>query len=153
VSFALDLSTQVERESLQLRRTVQTQERQTMTQERIHNISETSSAVYAIDYTISRFLALVSREEMETLLPLNSADDDLIQERIRISLGECRNYVSQWIGHGVDNGRYEIKGRPWISRDGYEWIDARNTDAVSCEEFDNATITLIGGPRNGEVIR
>ena len=124
-----------------------------MTQERINNISETSSAVYAIDYTISRFLALVSREEMETLLPLNSADDDLIQERIRIRLGECRKYVSQWIGHGVDNGRYEIKGRPWISRDGYEWIDARNTDAVPCEEFDNATITLIGGPRNGEVIR
>ena len=123
-----------------------------MTQERIDDISEASSAVYAIDFTISRFLALVTREEMETLLPLNSADDDLIQERIRIRLGECRKYVSHWIGHGVDNGRYEIIGRPWISRDGYEWIDARNTDAVDCEEFDNATITLIGGPRNGEVI-
>ena len=124
-----------------------------MTQERIDDISEASSAVYAIDYTISRFLALVTREEMETLLPLNSADDDLIQERIRIRLGDCRKFLAHWVGHGVDNGRYEIKGQPWISRDGYEWIDARNTDAVDCEEFDNATITLIGGPRDGEVIR
>ena len=62
-------------------------------------------------------------------------------------------FSASWIGGGIDNGRYEIIGRPWISRDGYEWIDARNTDAVDCEEFDNATITLIGGPRNGEVIR
>ena len=124
-----------------------------MTQERIDNISETSSAVYAIDYTISRFLAIVTREEMGTLLPLDSANDDLIQERIRIRLDECRKFVAVWVGVGVANGRYEIKGRPWISRDGYEWIDARNTDAVDCEEFDNATITLIGGPRNGEVIR
>lgn len=124
-----------------------------MTQERIDNISETSSAVYSIDYTISRFLALVTREEMETLLPLNSADDDLIQERIRIRLNECRKFVAVWVGVGVVNGRYEIKRRPWISRDGYEWIDARNTDAVDCEEFDNAVIMLIGGPRDGEVIR
>jgi hypothetical protein len=124
-----------------------------MNQERIDNISETSSAVYSIDYTISRFLALVTREEMETLLPLNSADDDLIQERIRIRLNECRKFVAVWVGVGVVNGRYEIKRRPWISRDGYEWIDDRNTDAVDCEEFDNAVITLIGGPRDGEVIR
>ena len=124
-----------------------------MTQERIDNISETSSAVYAIDYTISRFLALVTREEMETLLPLNSADDDLIQERIRIRLGECRKMLSHWIGHGVDNGRYEIMGRPWISRDGIEWIDKRTCEPMQTEEFHNASITLIGGPRNGEVIR
>ena len=123
-----------------------------MTQERIDDISEASSAVYAIDYTISRFLALVTREEMETLLPLNSADDDLIQERIRIRLDECRKFVAVWVGVGVVNGRYEIKRRPWISRDGYEWIDDRNTDAVDCEEFDNAVITLIGGPRDGEVM-
>ena len=131
---------------------VQTQERTHMTQERIDNISETSSAVYAIDYTISRFLAIVTREEMGTLLPLDSANDDLIQERIRIRLDECRKFFAQWVGHGVSNGRYEIKGRPWISRDGYEWIDDRNTDAVDCEEFDNAVITLIGGPRDGEVM-
>ena len=62
-------------------------------------------------------------------------------------------FSASWIGGGIDNGRYEVTGRPWISRDGYEWIDARNTDAVDCEEFDNATITLIGGPRDGEVIR
>ena len=123
-----------------------------MTQERIDNISEASSAVYAIDYTISRFLALVTREEMETLLPLNSADDDLIQERIRIRLGECRKYVSHWIGHGVDNGRYEIIGRPWISRDGIEWIDARTSEPVDTEEFHNASIRMLGGPRDGEVM-
>ena len=123
-----------------------------MTQERIDDISEASSAVYAIDYTISRFLALVTREEMETLLPLNSADDDLIQERIRIRLGECRKYVSQWIGHGVGNGRYEIKGQPWISRDGVEWIDARTSEPVDTEEFHNASIRMLGGPFNGEVM-
>jgi hypothetical protein len=62
-------------------------------------------------------------------------------------------FSARWIGGGIDNGRYEIMGRPWISRDGIEWIDDRNTDAVDCEEFDNAVITLIGGPRDGEVIR
>ena len=123
-----------------------------MTQERIDNISETSSAVYAIDYTISRFLALVTREEMETLLPPNSADDDLIQERIRIRLDECRKFVAQWVGHGVSNGRYQIKNRSWISQDGLNWIDAHKGELVETEEFYNALITLIGGPRDGEVI-
>ena len=123
-----------------------------MTQERIDNISEASSAVYAIDYTISRFLALVTREEMETLLPLNSADDDLIQERIRIRLDECRKFVAVWVGHGVSNGRYQIKNRSWISQDGLNWIDAHKGELVETEEFYNALITLIGGPRNGEVI-
>jgi hypothetical protein len=123
-----------------------------MTQERIDNISETSSAVYSIDYTISRFLPLVTREEMETLLPLDSADDDLIQERIRIRLDECRKFVAQWIGFGVLNGRYEIMGRPWISRDGTEWIEARTGEPVDTEEFHNASIKFIGGPRNGEVM-
>lgn len=116
-------------------------------------ITTDTPTIYAIDATIERMMRAITRQDAENLLPLDPADDDLIQERIRIRLGECRKYVSQWIGHGVDNGRYEIMGRPWISRDGYEWIDARNTDAVDCEEFDNATITLIGGPRNGEVIR
>ena len=123
-----------------------------MTQERIDDISEASSAVYAIDYTISRFLALVTREEMETLLPLNSADDDLIQERIRIRLGDCRKFLAHWVGHGVSNGRYEIKGRPWISRDGVEWIDARTSEPVDTEEFHNASIRMLGGPFNGEVM-
>lgn len=116
-------------------------------------ITTDTPTIYAIDATVERMMRAITRQDAENLLPLDPADDDLIQERIRIRLGECRKYVSQWIGHGVDNGRYEIMGRPWISRDGYEWIDARNTDAVDCEEFDNATITLIGGPRNGEVIR
>jgi len=127
-----------------------TRKANTMTQERIDNISETSSAVYSIDYTISRFLAIVTREEMGTLLPLDSANDDLIQERIRIRLDECRKFFAQWVGHGVSNGRYEIKGRPWISRDGYEWIDAHTSEPVDTEEFHASTITMFGGPCNGE---
>ena len=59
-------------------------------------------------------------------------------------------FSARWKAIG---NRYQIIGQSWISQDGIEWIDARNTDAVDCEEFDNATITLIGGPRNGEVIR
>jgi len=95
----------------------------------------------------------ITRQDAENLLPSDPADDDLIQERIRIRLGECRKMLSHWIGHGVDNGRYEIMGRPWISRDGIEWIDNRTSEPVQTEEFHNASITLFGGPRDGEVIR
>ena len=124
-----------------------------MNQEKQNVITTDTPTIYAIDATVERMMCAITRRDAENLLPLDPADDDLIQERIRMRLGKCRKMISHWIGHGVDNGRYEIIGRPWISRDGYEWIDARNTDAVDCEEFDNATITLIGGPRDGEVIR
>ena len=59
------------------------------------------------------------------------------------------HYEARWTEIG---NRYQIIDQPWISQDGIEWIDARNTDAVDCEEFDNAVITLIGGPRDGEVM-
>jgi len=61
-------------------------------------------------------------------------------------------FSARWIGGGIDNGRYEIIGRPWISLDGIEWIDNRTGEPVDTEEFHNAPITLIGGPSDGEVI-
>ena len=63
---------------------------------------------------------------------------------------QTRNhYDARWTEIG---NRYEVTGRPWISRDGYEWIDARTSEPVDTEEFHNASITLIGGPFNGEVM-
>ena len=123
-----------------------------MTQER-NAITPETPAVYAIDATVERMMRAITRQDAENLLPLDPADDDLIQERIRMRLGECRKMISHWIGGGIDNGRYEIMGRPWISRDGYEWIDNRTGEPVDTEEFHNASITLIGGPSDGEVIR
>ena len=122
-------------------------------QERQNLITPESPAVHAIDVTVERMMRAITRQDAEHLLPSDPADDDLIQERIRMRLGECRKMLSHWIGHGVDNGRYEIMGRPWISRDGIEWIDKRTCEPMQTEEFHNASITLIGGPRNGEVIR
>ena len=123
-----------------------------MTQER-NAITPETPAVYAIDATVERMMRAITRRDAENLLPLDPADDDLIQERIRMRLGECRKMLSHWIGHGVLNGRYEITGRTWISRDGIEWIDARTSEPVDTEEFHNASITMMGGPRDGEVIR
>ena len=123
-----------------------------MTQER-NAITPETPAVYAIDATVERMMRAITRRDAENLLPLDAADDDLIQERIRMRLGECRKMLSHWIGGGIDNGRYEIMGRPWISRDGIEWIDKRTCEPMQTEEFHNASITLIGGPRDGEVIR
>ena len=115
-------------------------------------ITTDTPTIYAIDATIERMMRAITRQDAENLLPLDSADDDLIQERIRIRLGECRKMIAHWIGHGVDNGRYEIIGRPWISRDGVEWIDARTSEPVDTEEFHNASITMVGGPFDGEVM-
>lgn len=112
-----------------------------------------SSPIFAIDATVERMMRAITRADAENLLPLDPADDDLIQERIRMRLGECRKMLAHWIGHGVDNGRYEIMGRTWISRDGVEWIDARTSELVDTEEFHNASIRLFGGPSDGEVIR
>ena len=122
-------------------------------QERQNLITPESPAVHAIDVTVERMMRAITRQDAEHLLPSDPADDDLIQERIRMRLGECRKMLSHWIGHGVDKGRYEIMGRPWISRDGIEWIDKRTCEPMQTEEFHNASITLIGGPRDGEVIR
>ncbi len=62
-------------------------------------------------------------------------------------------FLARWIGGGIDNGRYEVTGQPWISRDGIEWIDNRTGEPVDTEEFHASSITMIGGPSDGEVIR
>ena len=123
-----------------------------MTQRDNHITTETPTA-FAVTICVGRMIRYISPEDAKNLIPLDEANDDLIHSTIRMMINDCRKFLAHWVGHGVSNGRYEVTGRPWISRDGIEWIDARNTDAVDCEEFDNATITLIGGPRNGEVIR
>jgi hypothetical protein len=61
-------------------------------------------------------------------------------------------FSASWIGGGIDNGRYEIIGRPWISRDGIEWIDNRTGEPVDTEEFHASSITMVGGPCDGEVV-
>lgn len=60
-----------------------------------------------------------------------------------------KHYEARWSEIG---NRYQIIGQPWISQDGIEWIDARTSEPVDTEEFDNAAITLIGGPQDGEVM-
>ena len=117
------------------------------------SITADSPAVYAIDATIDRMLRVITRQDAENLLPIDGDDDDLIESRIRIRLNICRKMLAHWIGFGVDNGRYEICGQRWISRDGVEWIDSRTSEPVDSDEFHDASITLIGGPRDGEVIR
>jgi hypothetical protein len=57
-----------------------------------------------------------------------------------------------WIGGKLDNGRYVIVGRTWISRDGIEWIDNHTGEPVDTEEFHASSITMVGGPSDGEVI-
>ena len=124
-----------------------------MNQEKQNVITTDTPTIYAIDATIERMMRAITRQDAENLLPLDPADDDLIQDRIRNALGECTKMISHWHGGCIDNGRYEICGRPWISRDGIEWIDNRTGEPVDTEEFHSASITLIGGPSDGEVIR
>lgn len=70
-------------------------------------------------------------------------------------ISECPrqdSYTASWCGGGVGNGEYRVVGRPWRSADGDEWTDA-NGQTVRSEAFDSATITLLGGPRNGVTVR
>jgi hypothetical protein len=59
-----------------------------------------------------------------------------------------------WIGGGIDNGRYEITGLPWYSHNGDYWYEQGTSmdQIIDSDDFHASTITLIGGPRNGEVI-
>jgi hypothetical protein len=95
----------------------------------------------------------ISPEDAKNLIPLDESTDDLIHSTIRMMINDCRKFLAHWVGHGVSNGRYQIKDRAWISQDGIEWIDAHKGGPVDTEEFHNASITLMGGPRDGEVIR
>jgi len=58
-------------------------------------------------------------------------------------------FSARWTAIG---NRYQIIGQSWISQDGIEWIDARTSEPVDTEEFHNASITMVGGPCDGEVI-
>lgn len=63
---------------------------------------------------------------------------------------QTRNhYEARWTEIG---NRYQIIGQPWISQDGIEWIDAHTSEPVDTEEFHASSITMVGGPCNGEVI-
>ncbi len=115
-------------------------------------ITANSPAMWAIEETIRRMVRVTARKAVESLLPLDEANDDLIQSCIRSQLDEQPKMLAHWIGGGADNGRYEILGRPWISLDGTEWIDSRTGDLLDTEEFYLTQITLFGGPMDGEVI-
>ena len=120
----------------------------------IHSpITAQTPTTYAVDICVGRMLRYITRKDAESLLPLDEANDDLIQQSIRMLLNDCRKFLAHWVGHGGSHGRYEITGRTLISRDGIEWIDARTSEPVDTEDFHSASITLMGGPRNGEVIR
>ncbi len=115
-------------------------------------ITANSPAMWAIDETVGRMMRVTTRKAVESLLPQDSADDDLIQSCIRAQLDERPMLLAHFVGGGPDNGRYEIFGKWWISLDGTEWIDSRTGDLLDTDEFHDASITLIGGPLDGEVI-
>ncbi len=115
-------------------------------------ITANSPAVWAIDEAIRRMMRVTTRKAVESLLPPDSADDDLIQSCIRSQLGERPQMFAHWTGGGVDNGRYEIFGRPWISINGLQWIDSRTGELAVSKEFRLTEITLVGGLMDGEVI-
>ena len=73
-----------------------------------------------------------------------------VQTQERTHMTQTRNhYEARWTEIG---NRYQIIDQPWISQDGIEWIDAHTSEPVDTEEFHNASITMVGGPFNGEVI-
>jgi len=60
---------------------------------------------------------------------------------------------ARWIGGGIDNGRYEITGLPWYSHNGDYWYEQGTDNLIDSDDFHASTITLIGGPSDGKVIR
>jgi hypothetical protein len=122
-----------------------------MTEKMNHITSDTPTTI-AVIICVGRMIRYISPEDAKNLIPLDEANDDLIHSMIRMMINDCRKFLAHWVGHGVSNGRYEVTGRPWISRDGIEWIDARTSEPVDTEEFHNASITMFGGPCNGEVV-
>ena len=123
-----------------------------MTEKMNHITSDTPTTI-AVIICVGRMIRYISPEDAKNLIPLDEANDDLIHSMIRMMINDCRKFLAHWVGHGVSNGRYEVTGRPWISRDGIEWIDSHTSEPVDTEEFHNASITMMGGPCNGEVIR
>ena len=122
-----------------------------MTQRDNHITTETPTA-FAVTICVGRMIRYISPEDAKNLIPLDESTDDLIHATIRMMINDCRKFLAHWVGHGVSNGRYQIKDRTWISQDGIDWIDAHKGGLVDTEEFHSASITLIGGPRDGEVM-
>ena len=122
-----------------------------MTEKMNHITSDTPTTI-AVIICVGRMIRYISPEDAKNLIPLDEANDDLIHSMIRMMINDCRKFLAHWVGHGVSNGRYEVTGRPWISRDGIEWIDSHTSEPVDTEEFHNASITMMGGPCNGEVV-
>ena len=122
-----------------------------MTQRDNHITTETPTA-FAVTICVGRMIRYISHEDAKNLIPLDESTDDLIHSTIRIMINDCRKFLAHWVGHSWPYGRYEVTGRPWISRDGIEWIDARTSEPVDTEEFHNASITMMGGLCNGEVV-
>ena len=123
-----------------------------MTQRDNHITTETPTA-FAVTICVGRMIRYISPEDAKNLIPQDKSTDDLIHATIRMMINDCRKFLAHWVGHGVSNGRYQIKDRSWISQDGIDWIDAHKGGLVDTDEFHNASITLMGGPRDGEVIR
>ena len=123
-----------------------------MTQRDNHITTDTPTA-FAVTICVGRMIRYISPEDAKNLIPQDKSTDDLIHATIRMMINDCRKFLAHWVGHGVSNGRYQIKDRSWISQDGIDWIDAHKGGLVDTDEFHNASITLMGGPRNGEVIR
>ena len=121
--------------------------------EKLNHITSDTPTTYAVTICVGRMIRYISPEDAKNLIPLDEANDDLIHATIRMMINDCRKFLAHWVGHGVSNGRYQIKDRSWISQDGIDWIDAHKGGLVDTDEFHNASITLMGGPRNGEVIR
>ena len=47
---------------------------------------------------------------------------------------------------------YETKPQYWASLDGDNWFDCETGNPVDSKEFQQCTIELIGGPRDGEKV-
>ena len=122
-----------------------------MTEKMNHITSDTPTTI-AVIICVGRMIRYISPEDAKNLIPLDEANDDLIHSMIRMMINDCRKFLAHWVGHGVSNGRYEVTGRPWISRDGIEWIDSHTNEPVDTEEFHASSITMMGGPCNGEVV-
>ena len=122
-----------------------------MTKRDNHITTETPTA-FAVTICVGRMIRYISHEDAKNLIPLDESTDDLIHSTIRMMINDCRKFLAHWVGHSWPYGRYEVTGRPWISRDGIEWIDARTSEPVDTEEFHNASITMMGGLCNGEVV-
>ena len=103
-----------------------------MTQRDNHITTETPTA-FAVTICVGRMIRYISPEDAKNLIPQDKSTDDLIHATIRMMINDCRKFLAHWVGHGVSNGRYQIKDRSWISQDGIDWIDAHKGGLVDTD--------------------